>query len=534
MMKNFILPILLLFSLGEMTTSCESLEDTYKEYSGDGPIEYLNKVYDLKASSQWEGVKLTWSLKPDPGRTGIMVKWSNAVNADSLVIGKDETSYTFHLTDDYEYTFNVWAVREENGVLVKRSLGNPEYARPFNKYSDAFALFTYVVSKQIKIGDKKIFLVFTDWAENLSSFKISYFEKGVSEQITKEYTIADNKKLGPDGRWFPDGLPYTLLGENVDFSKPVSLIRIGNFKEIGIEEPFSMEPIQLYFDLPSLQNEFITAVRPQVNVPDGDIRSEQLAALSSLELDYRQASLEDVLYCSNLKKLYLDKNRYIMAGTESTTRDTLSMETGRVLSKAALKIAHDELGVEIYQYGKNYFDEDPGFFSGWNLPSELPHLDYLNTTGWEMSETPVPLAGEETGLKNLLVDDATQAWSPLGSKQLNAHVIEVDMKSPQTITGFKLTQANISDSRLTLPNYIKVEYWDDTNTQWVNATFYPGFSIGNGKGESTLIYFDHAHNAKTFQKFRFTVSDAFYTNQWEGGQQYAYYRTALGTFIPFN
>ena len=63
MMKKLLTYITMLVAFCGVLSSCEDIEDTYKEHAGDGPIQYLNKIYDLEATSQWESVLLTWNLK---------------------------------------------------------------------------------------------------------------------------------------------------------------------------------------------------------------------------------------------------------------------------------------------------------------------------------------------------------------------------------------------------------------------------------------------------------------------------------------
>lgn len=42
---------LILVLLAGLVASCgESLEDTYSDYTGDGPEQYLTKIYDLQES----------------------------------------------------------------------------------------------------------------------------------------------------------------------------------------------------------------------------------------------------------------------------------------------------------------------------------------------------------------------------------------------------------------------------------------------------------------------------------------------------
>ena len=75
---------LILVLLAGLVASCgESLEDTYSDYTGDGPEQYLTKIYDLQGKPRWMSVELTWNLKLDPGRTAILVEWTDDEKTDS-------------------------------------------------------------------------------------------------------------------------------------------------------------------------------------------------------------------------------------------------------------------------------------------------------------------------------------------------------------------------------------------------------------------------------------------------------------------
>ena len=50
---------------------CESLEDTYKDYAGDGPIRYLVKCDDLDVKAGWNRLVVSWKSVDDP----IIDKW---------------------------------------------------------------------------------------------------------------------------------------------------------------------------------------------------------------------------------------------------------------------------------------------------------------------------------------------------------------------------------------------------------------------------------------------------------------------------
>lgn len=78
----------ILVLLAGYLTGCEKLEDTYSKHTGDGPEQYLTKIYDLKGEPKWLSVLLTWNLKLDPGRTAIMVEWTDDEKTDSVIIDR--------------------------------------------------------------------------------------------------------------------------------------------------------------------------------------------------------------------------------------------------------------------------------------------------------------------------------------------------------------------------------------------------------------------------------------------------------------
>ncbi|EKJ89192.1 hypothetical protein QR305_01128 [Bacteroides finegoldii] len=525
MMKKLLTYITMLVAFCGVLSSCEDIEDTYKEHAGDGPIQYLNKIYDLEATSQWESVLLTWNLKLDPGRTGILVEWKDDTATHSEMLDKDAESFLVEgLTNNYDYEFNVWAVTEENGEIVKKSLGNPVYGRPFNLQSDELSLFTHVVTKQISVADKKLFVIFDVWADNLVSFKIGYFEKGDSDEQFFEAGADD--KIGN----YPKGHPYAVIGEDIDFTKPVKVYRTGMIESFG-NKVLELDPLTLYFDLPTFNSDFANELRPFIGV-SGEIQPEDVKDVTSLNLNFDQTSLEDILYLPQLKTVNLGKDRYIMQGTEDIAKSTLSSDVNREISLGALKLAHDVLGVQINQYSKHYFDETPDWFTGKNLTPQLPSLKLLDTFGWEITETPMDAMGYETGLKNLLVDDVQQYWIPTASVQLRTHTFVIDMKKMENVVGFKIVQANINnDTDLQLSELITIELMNASG-EWVAAGFNEDVTIGTGKGEASLVYLNKDKTATQAQKIRFKVSDTFYKNGYDANFNWVkYYRTALATFM---
>ena len=55
---------------------CESLEDTYKDYAGDGPIRYLVKCDDLDVKAGWNRLVVSWKSVDDPIIDKVKVSWT--------------------------------------------------------------------------------------------------------------------------------------------------------------------------------------------------------------------------------------------------------------------------------------------------------------------------------------------------------------------------------------------------------------------------------------------------------------------------
>lgn len=508
--------------IGGCVMSCTKLEDTYSEFTGDGPLQYLNKIYDLQGAPKWQAVLLSWNLKLDPGRTAILVEWTDDEGIHSKVIDKDDDSYLVEGLKNYEYTFRVSAIEEKDGEVARKSLGDPIYIRPYTYDSEELTLFTRVVNKQFKVAGKHLFVVFDPWVATLVSFKIGYFEKGNNVEQFWEAGSNDNVNGWPKGK------PYALLGENMDFTKPVKVYRKGNIANVS-ETVLDLNPIELYFELPTFESDFAAELRERLDLL-GEIKNSDIENVERLEMDYNQTSLADILHFPHLKELYLGKNRYIAPGTESVAKSSL---TSREISLAALEVAKDVLGIKIYQYGKHYFDEAPAWFTTRNETAVLPSFSLLDTTGWTVSVTPVDAFGVNSGLPNLISNDKT-SWQPMPSMKLRVHTIEIDLKKEESIVGFKIAQAEVSDANLKGPKKLDIEI-ESAAGQWESAAFSESVTLGTGRGEVTLVYLNKTKEPKRTRKVRFIVSDDFYKKGYDEAWNYVdFFNTTLSTFLPFN
>ena len=510
----------ILVLLAGYLTGCEKLEDTYSKHTGDGPEQYLTKIYDLKGEPKWLSVLLTWNLKLDPGRTAIMVEWTDDEKTDSVIIDRDSESYLVEGLKNYEYTFRVSAIEQKEGEIIKQSLGDPVYVRPYTSASEELLLFTRVVNKQFQVADKYLFVAFDEWADNLIAFKIGYFEKGSETEQFWE--------VGPEDRensW-PKGKSYALIGENIDFTKPVKVYRKGKIAILD-DMILDLDPIELSFNVPSFESDFAADVRNRLDLL-GEIKQDDIKNVEILDIDYDQISLIDVLHFPNLKELHLGRNRYLALGTEDRVRSSLS---NKELSIGALNVIAEKLGVKIYHYGNHYFDVVPDFFTEKNKLSEQPMLAFMDATNWDISVSPADALGYDSGAKNLLVDNDSY-WLPQPTTQIRTHVIEIDMKQEETIAGFKIVQTkDFGDPDASRPETLSIEV-ETGSGQWATATFSKSTTLGNGEGETTIVYLNKDKGTKTVQKIRITVSDDFYKQGYDSSWNWVdFYNVTLSSIM---
>ena len=260
----------------------------------------------------------------------------------------------------------------------------------------------------------------------------------------------------------------------------------------------------------------------------GEIKQDDIKNVEILDIDYDQISLIDVLHFPNLKELHLGRNRYLALGTEDRVRSSLS---NKELSIGALNVIAEKLGVKIYHYGNHYFDVVPDFFTEKNKLSEQPMLAFMDATNWDISVSPADALGYDSGAKNLLVDNDSY-WLPQPTTQIRTHVIEIDMKQEETIAGFKIVQTkDFGDPDASRPETLSIEV-ETGSGQWATATFSKSTTLGNGEGETTIVYLNKDKGTKTAQKIRITVSDDFYKQGYDSSWNWVdFYNVTLSSIM---
>lgn len=494
---------------------CESLEDTYSEYAGDGPIRYLTKCYNLDAVPEWEEVELTWENKTDVARDAILVEWEDDNTTRDSIIDKDATSCVIPNLENYEYGFSVTAISYDDDMNVTASsLKSTIYARPYTFEHEALSTFSRVVIKQFKVGDSKLMLFFDSWKSNLLAVEIGYYKTGE----TSETRLTLSKQANGTDYW-PNGQKYLLL-PGVDQTKAVTVYRTGTITEMS-DPDFSLEfpTIQLNLDVLAFNSDFATQVKNYLNVSELD--ASAIENVEVLELDQDLTSLEDILYFPNLKELYLGKNRY-MTSTYASNSSAQSTLTDKERSLAVLNVAHNQLQLDVHQYNAHYLAsyEAPSWFVKGGNPV-VPMLEFYATTGWSYAVTPVDQTGYNSYLVNLFDGLASTAWTPLIGSTLRVHQIEIDLGTEVDVRGFKLVQSATVSSSL-VPNFIKIEMAPEAG-QYAQAAFAEEIPLGDSNGETNIIYLNKEQTTQKARRIRIFVTDKDYYS--------TSYGTALADFM---
>ncbi|MCW3786816.1 DUF4998 domain-containing protein [Plebeiibacterium sediminum] len=521
-MKRLLLYILLPVLAAGIFFGCENLEDTYSDYTGDGPIRYLAKCVNLEANAKWESVELSWENNQDLERDSIYIVWQDDSSTRDTLVDKNSTSCVIENLENFDYFFSVSSVSfDEENNMDGQSLETTIYARPFSLEHESLSTFTQVVIKQFKVGDDNLFLFFDNWKDNLLTAEIGYYKIGETDETRLQLEKVNlGTETAPD--FWPNGQKELLL-ENVDFAKDIIIYRTGSVDQI--EDPdfqVVFPDIKLNLNVLVFNSDFAAQVQDYLNV--SQLTASTIADVEVLEFDQNIASMEDILYFPNLKEVYFGKNRY-MTSTYAYYASEQSVLSEKERSLAALNIAHDKLQLDVHQYNSHYFAsyEAPVWFIKEGNPV-IPEVNLLeNTASWSYTVTPADEAGYDSQLANLFDNQANTDWTPLRISSIRVHAIEIDMKEDVDIRGFKIVQSSsLGYYSMLIPNMIEIEIASDGG-EWRRATYQEEVPIGDSQGETTIVYLDKDKQTQKARRIRFYVTDKDYYS--------SSYGTALADFM---
>lgn len=475
--------IVLLFAALAMV-SCESLEDTYKDFAGDGPIRYLGKCSELTVQSGWNRLIVSWKNSPDPVIDKIKITWSKDGIVKEELLDRETETYNIQDLEDGNYEVTVCSIDKSGNS----SLVSTIYGRPYTANHEMVQSFTQIVSNHYYLGNRLV-LFFQGWEENVTNAYLLY-----------------TKKDGTEGRLDLDkqlvNKLYYLLPDEIDASKPVELYRSGHIQGCDDEivfMPAKLENIRLF------SASFKQEMKRQYGF-DEDIPDDWILAVEEISLDWTIGNFSDLLNLPNLKKLVLGKHRYIREDLVDDAETAQSKIYDAALSDFVLQTLYElNDGFVVERYNKHYNSLTKGEYMIEMGQPEQPDYSLMDLSKLKFTCTPVDADNYRSYLEYLTDNDAETSWEPAGSKELTSYSLTLDLKSEKTLNGLKLVQSYYTNvnRRSWCPDIVKIYVSKDAQN-WESATYLEELSIGNSTGEINFIPF--VEGGKTAQYVKVVVA----------------------------
>lgn len=465
---KFLLPLFLCIC------GCESLEDTYSDYSGDGKIRYLGKCTDISVESGWKRLIVKWTNNVDPVISNIKVTWKKDDIIQDTLFDKGTTECSLPCTSEGNYEVAVYGVDAKGNS----SLAEITFGRPYTENHEAVLSFTRLIAKHFLLK-KRLILFFSDWSDNV-----------VSASLTYSTLEGEEKNLELTSELINDR--YYLVPDIIDETKPIILNRKGRIE--GCEDLIEFTPTQLSHDK-LYTSDFKFLLRSKYGIEE--VTNESANSIEELEIDYDISSLEDILNLPNLKKIVLGKNRYLRADmVDSDTCASKLYELERSLF--VLNAANEINGLKVERYNRHYLlDHTLPFMEEKGNPIE-PVLDFFDAKDWKISSVPED-ENIDSHLEYLFNGNLADWWKPEMLPTARTHEITVDMNELKTIKGIRVAQKSFErkddESWALLPGLIKVKVSKD-QVVWEDATYVEENTLGATNGEKTIIYFDGEKNVR--------------------------------------
>ena len=475
---------------------CEDLEETYEDFSGDGPIRYLSKCKDVKVQSGWERLVVEWRNDLDPNRNGVWVRCqSDAVLRDTL-LPADCDSCSFNNLADATYNVTVAAVSNSGDTSLLMTAAG----RPYTYAHESVMGFPRGISKHIFLKDRLVIFLSVGTPEMLD-FVLHYTGTDGSR---KDYPLSFSS-------W---DTSYEVL-EDVDPEGEVVLSRKGLLE--GCSDTITFEDYTLEKDLVNMAADFENALLERYGEVDLD-RTE-------LDLDYDLGDMTDLLYFQNLQTLRLGANRYYGGQYGNPTAELTQDQYSAIFAMQTLMEVNPDF--KVLNYGEQY-----GLYGYPTCIEMLPlrtkedlpeDLELLETTGFVVTHSVEGETGE-TELENngyLLDDNDATVWEASINQNRRTHNLVIDMQEVKTVKGLKITQANVLTSgRSYKPSSISISVSVDGNT-WTNPCHTVQNTLGTGDGEIKLLDFAAEQQVRYI---RISVRDILYDE---------YNSCILGDVMPY-
>ncbi len=468
--------------------SCESIEDTYSEFAGDGKIRYVAMCEDVEVTPGWQRLFVTWKNATDATISKVRVTWNDGDTTMVKDLPKETDSYIIENLDDIMYEVNVHSVNEKGELSL---IEKQNFQRPYTMTHVDVVSFSPIISKHFVVDNNRLVLFFDDWDSRIQNAHLSYYEEG-SSIATKlplnEAMIAANNKM-------------LLLPEKIDATKQISVVRNGKLD--GCEDDITF-PDFILTDARVFSPEFLTLMLAKYGV--STITNEFINGIDALDIDYFISSFEDILYFPNLQKVKLGANRFMVNATSEQMASYLSnlgsnSSEEQAKAKFVFDIANQILGVTVDSYNDHYKVSEWAIGAAYfnikgNTSSPITEYLHDNKSEWTIGpkdESDVSFYADPKFLIDGISDNAgTGYWltSPQNSK-VRTHSFVIDMKEEKMVTGIEIKQLLFDHANQTtkkaMPSIVQILVSTD-NVRFANATHVEDNILGQSPNEGTIFY----------------------------------------------
>ncbi len=478
-----------------LLTGCgESLEDTYKDYAGDGAIRYLGRCHDIEVESGWQHIVVKWENGIDPLIEQIKVKWKYDETADSVLLPAGSTEYDItqlggNPLGDKNIEVTLCSVGKDGSV----SLPNSVYGRAYTYAHEDVEAFNRIVAKTFWLKNR-LALTFLSWNDGIKEASLRYTKTdGTAGELQLTQAVVNQK--------------YLLLDDEVDNSKPVTVQRtakLPNCIDDIVFQPIVLDNRRTY------NSDFAEDVRRQYGI--SEISDSWADQQTTLYLDYDLTSLIDLLNFPNLKKVVIGSRRYIPESeVGDATYAQIKLEDANQ-SIFALKTLNTINGLTVERYNQHYrtlTKRKIPFITEMGMPEE-PNVQLVDLMGASMTVLPSEEGGFDAHIGNLFDGDRTTYWEPMRRGSAVNYQVIIAFPEVREMSGVRIVQRKWENEqeKQVMPRYVSV-LLSDNGHEWGYATHLDLMPIGTASGEACYIDFATRYKAR---QVLVTFSSAFYFN----------------------
>ncbi|MCB6974795.1 MULTISPECIES: DUF4998 domain-containing protein [Butyricimonas] len=479
----------------------DSLEDTYKEYAGEGEIRYLGKCTDLSVTPGWQRIIVTWKNNIDPAIQQVKVAWLLDDTRDSVLLERGTTEYSIDKLngqplEDGNYEISVSGV-DCNG---NTSIANMTFGRPYTHSHEEIRAFNRVISRVYFIQDRAV-LFFSEWQDNMEKAVLSYPKTDGTTgelELTKEFLEQARVQNG--------GL-YWMLEDPVNISKEegCNLVLLRRAKLPDCKDEIEFEPYVFDADK-TYDSDFVQEMKVQFGY--AEIPAGWADTVRTIYLDWSVGSFNSLLNLPKLEKLVLGGRRYQLESSMNDVQYGQSKVSDQGAANFVLSVLNELNGLTVERYNKHFQElEKTDYVSNCGMPL-VPKVDFIDMTGLQFME--YPESKVNSGLANLTDGNPATYWNPEGQPAFTSYELTLDLKSPKTINGICFVQKQYSGDEIVIaPEYVKVKV-SNNGLYWEDATYVEDVPVGKSSGETTYIPFIKDVRTATYQYVKVQVNTVIY------------------------